>query len=125
VKPTETADRLRFGVLGPLRGWRDDTELALGTPQQQAALAALLLRDGHPATLSQLVDAVWGTDPPRTAVQTLRTYISRLRAAFRRNEGGHPIRSRLESVGEGYRLRLEQSALDLTVFQRRVAAAGN
>ena len=121
VKPTETAEPLRFAVLGPLRGWRDDTEFALGTPQQQAALAALLLRDGHPATLSQLVDAVWGTDPPRTAVQTLRTYISRLRAAFRRSEGGQAVR--LESVGEGYRLRLEQSALDLTVFQRRVAAA--
>jgi DNA-binding SARP family transcriptional activator len=123
VKPIESPDQLRFAVLGPLRGWRHDTELALGSPQQHAALAALLLREGTPATVSQLVDAVWGTDPPRTAVQTLRTYISRLRRAFRDSDNEPSRRGRLESVGEGYRMRLEQDALDLTVFHRQVAAA--
>jgi DNA-binding SARP family transcriptional activator len=54
--------QLTFSVLGLLRGWRDDAELALGSPQQHAALSALLLREGRPATVSQLVDAVWGTD---------------------------------------------------------------
>src|SRR5262245_23086810 len=123
VMQTEPAGALRFAVLGPLRGWRDDTEVELGSPQQHAALAALLLREGHPATVSQLVDAVWGMNPPRTAVQTLRTYISRLRRAFRANAGGHAIPGRLESAGEGYRLRLQQNALDLAVFQSRVTAA--
>jgi DNA-binding SARP family transcriptional activator/tetratricopeptide (TPR) repeat protein len=123
VKHVEMADQLRFAVLGPLRGWRDDTELALGSPQQHAALAALLLREGRPVAVSQLVDAVWGTDPPRTAVQTLRTYISRLRSALRDSDDGSSIRGRLESVGEGYRVRINEDALDLTVFGRLVAAA--
>jgi DNA-binding SARP family transcriptional activator len=32
-----------FSLLGPLRGWRDDQELDLGSPQQRAFLALLLL----------------------------------------------------------------------------------
>lgn len=51
---------LRFSVLGPLRGWRDDREMALGSPQQRVVLAALLLRRGRTVTIAELVDAVWG-----------------------------------------------------------------
>jgi DNA-binding SARP family transcriptional activator len=93
--------QLTFSVLGLLRGWRDDAELALGSPQQHAALSALLLREGRPATVSQLVDAVWGTDQPRSAVQTVRTYISRLRRTFRDSDDEHSISGGLESVADG------------------------
>lgn len=39
---------MRFQVLGPLRGWRGETELDLGTPRQREMLAALLLARGRP-----------------------------------------------------------------------------
>jgi hypothetical protein len=37
---------LRFQVLGPVQAWRGEQHLALGSPQQQAVLVALLLNQG-------------------------------------------------------------------------------
>ncbi|MFG1923072.1 BTAD domain-containing putative transcriptional regulator [Cryptosporangium sp. NPDC048952] len=71
--------RLRFSALGPLRLWHDGRELPVGSPQQQALLAALVLREGRPATPDELIRAIWDDDPPRAALGTARTYISRLR----------------------------------------------
>ncbi|MGX1117378.1 hypothetical protein RKD37_002741 [Streptomyces ambofaciens] len=55
-------EQLRFSLLGPLRAWRGPTELSLGSPQQQAVLAALLLRggrgEGRRATTDELIAAV-------------------------------------------------------------------
>jgi DNA-binding SARP family transcriptional activator/tetratricopeptide (TPR) repeat protein len=79
----------------------------------------LLLGRGQAASVAQLVDAVWGQDPPRAAVETLRTYISRLRKVFGRGDG----QMVLESIGEGYRLRLRGDALDLAVFEELAAKA--
>jgi len=123
VQHLDTGAGLRFAVLGPLRGWYDETELALGTPQQAATLSALLLRRGHPATVSQLIDAVWGDAPPRAAVETLRTYISRLRRVFDRARGDRAAGPQVESVGDGYGLSLAEDALDLLVFERLAATA--
>ncbi|WP_433200682.1 BTAD domain-containing putative transcriptional regulator [Dactylosporangium sp. CS-047395] len=103
---------LRFTVLGVVRGWRDGAELQLGSPQQQALLVALLLREGTPALIDELVDALWHRDPPPAAVGTARTYLSRLRRI---------VGDALVSVGGGYALRLGPDALDLAVFRRQVA----
>ncbi|MFD0529730.1 hypothetical protein ACFQ1I_27535 [Kitasatospora arboriphila] len=46
LQGTAPADALRFQVLGPVQAWRGDEPLALGSPQQQAVLAALLLNRG-------------------------------------------------------------------------------
>ncbi|TMR25675.1 tetratricopeptide repeat protein [Nonomuraea turkmeniaca] len=87
---------LRFSVLGPVRAHRDGIEVHIGSPQQRLVLAVLLLAGGRVVGHGQLLDAVWGADPPRTALSTLRTYISRLRAAL-----GADV---IVSVGNGYAL---------------------
>ncbi|MBG0854505.1 tetratricopeptide repeat protein [Streptomyces spinoverrucosus] len=107
---------LRFGVLGPVRAWRGDEPLATGSPQQRALLAALLLREGRTATAAQLIDALWGEEPPSQALAAVRTYASRLRKALDpevlvSESGGYAIRS----VGDG--------ALDLAVAQELAADA--
>ncbi|WP_143590111.1 AfsR/SARP family transcriptional regulator [Thermoactinospora rubra] len=114
---------LRFAVLGPIRAWRDDVELDLGTPLQRSILGVLLLREGRAVTPTELIDAVWGEDAPPRALGALRTYVSRLRTVL---EPERPARSRpelLTSVGRGYALRLPEGSLDLTRFERLLADA--
>ncbi|UNS97535.1 tetratricopeptide repeat protein [Streptomyces tubbatahanensis] len=74
--------QLRFALLGPVRAWRGDQPLGMGSPQQKALLAALLLRSGHTATAEELIDAIWGEEPPEQAKAALRTYASRIRKAL-------------------------------------------
>ncbi|MFI1255357.1 hypothetical protein ACH4U6_16465 [Streptomyces netropsis] len=66
---------LRFSVLGPMLGRDGDTALPLGSRQQQATLAVLLLRSGRAVAAADLVDALWGEEPPRAVVATIRTYV--------------------------------------------------
>ncbi|MFD5031638.1 BTAD domain-containing putative transcriptional regulator [Streptomyces sp. NPDC058220] len=106
---------LRFSVLGPVRAWRGGDPLSSGSPQQRAVLAALLLREGRTATAGELIDALWGDDPPSQALAALRTYASRLRKVLTPGV--------LVSESGGYALRTEPNALDLTVAQELVTDA--
>ena len=76
---------LRFGLLGPVRAWRGEEALSTGSPQQRALLAALLLREGRTATAAELIDALWGEEPPAQALATVRKQDSAL-AAVRKQE---------------------------------------
>ncbi|MCT4356331.1 NB-ARC domain-containing protein [Streptomyces sp. Je 1-79] len=109
-------DDLRFGVLGPVRAWREGTALPSGSPQQRALLAALLLRDGRTATAAELIDAIWGEEPPSQALAAVRTYASRLRKIL---DAGV-----LVSESGGYAIRTaDAGALDLNVAQDLAAEA--
>ncbi|MFF9220380.1 AfsR/SARP family transcriptional regulator [Streptomyces viridosporus] len=113
--PAEPA-ALRFSVLGPVRAWRGDEPVNTGSPQQRALLTALLLREGRTATAAELIDALWGEEPPQQALAAVRTYASRLRKVLDpgvlvSESGGYAVRG----LGEG--------ALDLAVAQERAAQA--
>ncbi|MFJ3671215.1 BTAD domain-containing putative transcriptional regulator [Streptomyces sp. NPDC090106] len=73
---------VEFGVLGSIEGSVDGRPLALGHVRQRGVLAVLLVGVGHPVTVDQLIDRVWGERPPRQARSTLRGYLSRLRQAL-------------------------------------------
>ncbi|MFJ9007935.1 AfsR/SARP family transcriptional regulator [Streptomyces canus] len=114
-------ERLRFAVLGPVRAWRGADEIELGPPQQRAVLAALLLAEGAQVSTDSLVDAVWGTRAPATAVGTLRTYVHRLRKVL--EPGGDTASSVIRSMGDGYRIRTSPDELDLGAFRDLLAQA--
>lgn len=111
---------LRFAVLGPVRAWLGGAELALGSPQQRAILAILLLRDGASITSDELIGAIWGESSPRAAAGMVRSYVSRLRHVLDPGEG-HPA-AVIESVAGGYALPVSVGTLDLTLFEQRIAA---
>ncbi|MFJ8335296.1 AfsR/SARP family transcriptional regulator [Streptomyces sp. NPDC094437] len=117
------ADSVRFAVLGPVRAWRGQQELDLGSPQQRVVLAALLLRLGRPVTLGELIDAVWGEDPPKGAVAVVRTYVSRLRKVLEPRRGAGESARLLVSTADGYLADLPVEALDFGVFEQRAAEA--
>ncbi|MYU20406.1 BTAD domain-containing putative transcriptional regulator [Streptomyces sp. SID8352] len=107
---------LRFAVLGPVRAWHGEETLPTGSPQQRALLAALLLREGRTATAPELIDALWGAEPPSQALAAVRTYASRLRKVLTPGV--------LVSESGGYAVRgLADGALDLVVAQERAAEA--
>ncbi|MFF3740144.1 BTAD domain-containing putative transcriptional regulator [Streptomyces sp. NPDC002566] len=113
---SEEPAALRFDVLGPVRAWRGDQPLATGSPQQRALLAALLLREGRTATAAELIDALWGEEPPSQALAAVRTYASRLRKAL---DPGV-----LVSESGGYAVRAPaDGSLDLTAAQELSAEA--
>lgn len=120
-------DDFHFSLLGLMRARRGDTQLRTGSPQQQAMLAVLLLRPGRAARADDLIDALWGEEPPGAAMTTVRTYAWRWRKILEDDRAAPHV---LVSVGDGYRLVLPKEAVDaaqaedLAVRAERTAAAG-
>lgn len=120
----DEAGLLRFEVLGPLRAWRGDNRLVVGWPGQQAVLAALLLRDGHPVARDDLIDGVWGPDPPATAANIVQGHVARLRKVLEPARASHAPGRVLVHAGTGYMLlQLSAGQLDLRAAQEHLAAA--
>lgn len=86
---------MKFEVLGPVRGWLEEAELDLGSPQQRAVLAMLLLARGRQVPTGGLVAGLWERDVPRAAVGTVRMYVSRLRQLLAARAAGQAGRDRL------------------------------
>ncbi|WP_328957443.1 AfsR/SARP family transcriptional regulator [Kitasatospora purpeofusca] len=106
---------LRFEVLGPVRALRDGEELSLGAPQQQGLLLSLLFRSGRQVSGGQLIDDLWGDEPPASAHGVIRTYVHRLRRVL-----GPDV---LTSLGGGYLLVADHDGLDTTRCETLVARA--
>jgi DNA-binding SARP family transcriptional activator len=113
---------VRFELLGPVRGWRGDIELELGSPQQQMVLAMLLLARGRQVPLDSMVDGLWGEDVPKSAGGTVRTYVSRLRSCLKAVPEDEPDFV-LARAGNGYSLRFGSPVLDVDIVERRLKDA--
>lgn len=105
------SDVVTFALLGPVRIWRAGIEMPAGSPQQRALVAILLLHKGRVAGIDDLAAALWDDEPPRGALGTLRTYVSRLRRLL---EG---TTATIETVGGGYALRTVQDSVDVARFE--------
>ena len=117
------APALRFGVLGPLRVWRNGTVVALGPVQQRVVLAVLALQAGRPIGRQQMIDAVWGETEPRNAVNLVQRHVSGLRRALEPDRPGRTPSDLLTWTDAGYLLTLPPGALDLDLFVRGLAQA--
>src|SRR5919197_5998909 len=102
-----------FGLLGPLLVRRDGAPLPLGGPKLRTLLAILTLEANKVVSADHLVDSLWGENPPETARNTLQVYVSQLRKLL--DPGS------LETVPPGYRLAVDEDAVDLLRFERQVA----
>jgi len=106
-------DRLAFEVLGPVRVRRGSDEVPIGSGQRRALLALLLRRPTEPVGVENLIDGLWGDDPPPTARTALQVHVSQLRKAL-----GDPDGHLLQTVPNGYRIAVDDEALDLRRFER-------
>ncbi|MFC5748441.1 BTAD domain-containing putative transcriptional regulator [Actinomadura rugatobispora] len=114
---------MRLRILGPLRVWRDGAEQDVG-PRQQAYLLALLLAGvGQPVTTSELIDLIWGDDPPASALNVIHKYVGGLRRLLEPAIGARGTSSYLQRRGNAYVLSAGPGALDLVAFRELLKAA--
>ncbi|MDO0925062.1 BTAD domain-containing putative transcriptional regulator [Streptomyces sp. TG1A-8] len=107
----------RFAVLGPVRAWRGDTELTLGPPMRRGLLALLLTQAGHPVAVHEIVDALWGQNPPDTAVNVVQRHIGALRRLLEPGLLAGGESQYLIRGSGGYRLETDPDCLDLLRFR--------
>ncbi|MFD2006163.1 AfsR/SARP family transcriptional regulator [Streptomyces narbonensis] len=120
--PAGTAGRLRIELLGPVHARRDGRPLGLGPIRRQAVLAALVLRAPAFVTYGQLLDDVWGTEPPGTGHRVLPSYVYALRKALD-VPGAGPDGSVIEGGRGGYRFVTGDTRTDLADLAEHASLA--
>jgi DNA-binding SARP family transcriptional activator len=110
-------NRVSFGILGPLTASSDGAPLRLGGQKERLVLASLLVAGGRVVSVEQLVDVLWGEQPPERAVATLQVHVSNVR---RRLGDGQPS---IVTQTPGYALPVTSDSLDLLRFEELGAAA--
>ncbi|MEO3794963.1 BTAD domain-containing putative transcriptional regulator [Nonomuraea sp. B10E15] len=107
---------MRFGILGPLTVWREEEPLDLGTPKARVLLAVLLCQAGNPVSEDQLLVALWGDTPPKSATKNVQTYVHRLRRHL--DDPARVVRQ-----GYGYLVTVSADELDAGRFEN-LASSG-
>jgi DNA-binding SARP family transcriptional activator/tetratricopeptide (TPR) repeat protein len=114
---------LRVGVLGPVTAWYGQEELRVGQPRQQAVLGILAMRANRVISRGELVDAVWGQEPPASAEGGVYTYVAGLRRVIEPTRSARGPGRVLVSSGAGYVLHLVPGQPDAVAFEQQVARA--
>ena len=106
-------------LLGSVEALVDGHSLALGGSKQRSVVALLALNANTTLSADELIDALWGDDPPASAAKNIQQYVSRLRKAFGEGRAEAEILTR----GRGYELRLAGDAVDALRFEQLVEEA--
>jgi DNA-binding SARP family transcriptional activator/tetratricopeptide (TPR) repeat protein len=102
-------------VLGPLEVVDDGRDLTPARPKHRALLALLLLRANEVVPADELIEALWGHEPPGTAGKALHGHVSALRKLL-----GADV---IETRPPGYALRMRPEETDIGRFEALVAEA--
>ncbi len=111
-----THELLRVHLLGEVQVVRGITPIPLGGGQRQALLALLALRAPRSLGRAEIIDALWGENPPTTAVNAVQVHVSALRKALGPDS--------VVVAGDGYRLGagIGVDVVDFVVACRRGAS---
>src|SRR5436190_24003884 len=71
---------MRFLVLGPLEVTEEGGDpLPIAGSKERTILACLIAQAGQVVPVDELIEELWGDDPPRMPEKTIVSYVSRLR----------------------------------------------
>ncbi|MFG3712505.1 BTAD domain-containing putative transcriptional regulator [Micromonospora sp. NPDC047730] len=141
-EPPGGTGSLRIGVLGPLTLRVGAEPVALGSGRQRMLLGLLALHPETTVSRQEIVDVLWGHDPPDSCLNLVHTYVARLRRALA-HPGGGTSGGRANGIagaggsggatsgggttivhaGGGYQLRVGPRQLDLTRFTALIGRA--
>ena len=113
---------MEYRILGPLEVVDGGSALRVGGPRHRKLLAVLLLNEGAAVSSDHLIDALWGANPPASAIAILQVRISEIRSALRSASAG--AEGGIITLHAGYRLEAGIDALDSRRFER-LAIAGH
>ncbi|QKV78810.1 BTAD domain-containing putative transcriptional regulator [Amycolatopsis sp. Hca4] len=108
---------VRFGVLGPITAWHGAAPVEVGPGKCLRVLGVLLLHANRRVDREQIIQAAWGAQPPRSAVNLVQKYVGDVRRSLELDDGA------LQTVGTGYLLRVAPGQLDSDRFAARLAQA--
>ena len=104
---------VRFGFLGPLQIRAGNSDVTIPGVRLRVLVAALLARAGRAVAADELAEFVWDGGPPARALDTLRTYLMRLRRVL-----GPEAGARIVTRAPGYVLVVSEQEVDALRFVR-------
>ncbi|MFG1883659.1 tetratricopeptide repeat protein [Micromonospora sp. NPDC049102] len=110
---------MEFRLLGEVEAEIDGEWVDLGHARQRSVLAVLLLDANRVVHVDQLLDRVWADHRQRRAVNSLYSYLSRLRSCLADADG-----VTISRRSGGYLLTVDPAAVDLHRFRELVTGAG-
>ncbi|WP_327086195.1 AAA family ATPase [Nonomuraea sp. NBC_01738] len=116
-------DDVLIHLLGPVTASSGSGDLLLGPPRQRAVLTMLASRPGRVVPMGRLIAGLWAGDPPRTAEQSVYTYVSGLRRALEPGRARRAQAALLSAAAGGYSLRVRPDQVDASLFAGRVEQA--
>jgi SARP family transcriptional regulator, regulator of embCAB operon len=117
---------MEIKVLGPLEAQVHGRSITPTAGKPRQVLALLALEAGQVVIVPTLIEELWGTRPPRSALTTLQTYILHLRRMIGTalaGAGGGAAKDVLVTRRGGYLLDLQDGSVDVQAYER-LAAAG-
>src|SRR6266542_1130597 len=113
---------MHFRILGPLEVEDGSQRLQLGGHQQRALLALLLLRANEVVPVDEIIEDLWGAEPPASATKSVHALISKLRRILERDgadnaNGETGENGVLFTRPHGYVLTVADGELDLHRFR--------
>jgi DNA-binding SARP family transcriptional activator len=116
---------MEIKVLGPLEAMESGSTIAPTAAKPRQILSLLALHAGQPVPVPVLIEELWGTAPPKSALTTLQTYILHLRrnigAALGRERAG-AAKEILITRHNGYLINLDPEAVDAKRYERFATA---
>ncbi|MBB4687902.1 AfsR/SARP family transcriptional regulator [Amycolatopsis jiangsuensis] len=101
----------RVELLGPVRLLDGARTVPIGGPAVKGLLALLALRVGKIVPLEEIIDALWGHDPPATARTIVHGNVSHLRRILRQLRTG-PV-AEIHTSPPGYQLAVAPERIDV------------
>ncbi len=111
---------MEYRILGPLEVIENGAPIDIGSPQQRALLALLILNDNRVVATERILEDLWPGDPIGKE-RTLWVYISRLRAVLEPERQARGENTVLVTRDHGYSLTADRSAIDVHRFEELAA----
>ncbi|MEU1695273.1 AfsR/SARP family transcriptional regulator [Streptomyces hirsutus] len=110
-------------LLGPLEVREEGVYVRIPGEKLRTVIAVLALSPGRPVSRRDLIDELWGEEPPRNAENSLHGHIARLRRVLATRSGKPDLRKVIETSPSGYALIGSEIEVDVIRFEKIVRRA--